>query len=382
MDQIEAQPFVFLGIKVKPGPIERVKLENFSLDNTVSILKSEAEKKTNIPPSSLELIHHGKILRDSTTLRENGVKNGEMVHVVKKKEQNPPAPPPTFSDAELQHLNSSMRTLGCTPNAPGWTRAMQLLNDESVISDIIEQTPSLAEDCTTISILHEVELLAALGANVQTMRRGTDAHPDLPNALRNLLRLVCSRCHAPGTEATPTSGFAYSLEALSEDEDAEEEEGEETEGRSAITQEQFTAALQAATEAVRIGGGRQENLLRLLQAAGQSEPQPTASGTSSEPPAASSTPPVITSEMFCDALTQVITHYTRTGTSPTPMEQSTAASSSQSPVARDEDFSTQLNHMHEMGLLDDALNVRALLICSGDVNAAINLVFSGAIGDD
>lgn len=64
------------------------------------------------------------------------------------------------------------------------------------------------------------------------------------------------------------------------------------------------------------------------------------------------------------------------------MEQSTAASSSQSPVPKDEDFRTQLDHMHEMGLLDDALNVRALLICSGDVNAAINLVFSGAIGDD
>lgn len=43
------------------------------------------------------------------------------------------------------------------------------------------------------------------------------------------------------------------------------------------------------------------------------------------------------------------------------------ASSSQSPVAREagQDFSTQLNHMHEMGLLDDALNIRALLICSG-----------------
>lgn len=53
MEQIEAQPFVFLGIKVKPGPIERLKLENFSLDNTVYTLKSEAEKKTSIPSSTL-----------------------------------------------------------------------------------------------------------------------------------------------------------------------------------------------------------------------------------------------------------------------------------------------------------------------------------------
>lgn len=43
--------------------------------------------------------------------------------------------------------------------------------------------------------------------------------------------------------SVPTSGFAYSLEALSEDEDADEEETDDTE-RSPITQEQLAAALQ------------------------------------------------------------------------------------------------------------------------------------------
>lgn len=54
------------------------------------------------------------------------MKNGEMVHVVKKKEEPVQAPAPRYTDAELQQLNSSLRTLGCTPNAPGWTRAMQV----------------------------------------------------------------------------------------------------------------------------------------------------------------------------------------------------------------------------------------------------------------
>ncbi|CAK1542144.1 unnamed protein product [Leptosia nina] len=386
MDPVEIQPCVFLGIKVKPGPIERFKVENFPLDNTVDNLKTEAGKKANVPSSSLELIYHGKILRDTATLSDSGVKSGEMVHVVKKKEQNPSPPLQTFTDAELQHLNSSMRTLGCTPNAPGWTRAMQLLNDESVIAEIMEHAPSLAEDCTTLSILHEVELLAALGANVQTMRRGADAHPELPNALRHLLRLVCSRCHAPTTEGTPTSGFAYSLEALSEDEDVEEEENEETEGRSAITQEQLAAALQEATEAVlssnsrTTGGSVRDNLVDFIEAAIHLDPSSNASASRTQGDAGSSgTRSVITPEMFSEAISVAMT---RSTAPPTPMEQSTAASSSQSPAERNEDYSTQLNHMHEMGLLDDAINVRALLICSGDVNAAINLVFSGAIGDD
>ncbi|CAD0202279.1 unnamed protein product [Chrysodeixis includens] len=387
---MDSQPCIFLGIKIKPGPIERHKIENFALDNTVDSLKTEAEKKTNVPSASLELIHHGKILKDNHTLQDSGVKNGEMVHVVKKKVHTPAAPAPSYSDAELQQLNTSLRTLGCTPNAPGWTRAMQLLNDEPAMAEIVEQAPSIGEDCVALSILHEVELLAALGANIHTMRRGANAHPELPAALRHLTRLVRSRSNTTSsTDSVPTSGFAYSLEALSEDEDADEEENEDGE-RNPITHEQFAAALQAATEAVSSSRGRgagSDSLLRLLQSAGESsrsDPAPSAPGAS-----AAGTPgparSLITPEMFSEAISEAMTRAGRARPEPaTPMEQSTAASSSQSPVAREggEDFSVQLNHMHEMGLLDDALNIRALLICAGDVNAAINLVFSGAIGDD
>lgn len=383
---MDGQPCIFLGIKVKPGPIERYKLENYPLDNTVDSLKTEAEKKSNVPSSSLELIHHGKILKDDLTLQDSGVKSGEMVHVVKKKVQTPPAPPPTFTDNDLQQLNASLRTLGCTPNAPGWTRAMQLLNDETAMAEIIEHAPSIAEDCVALSMLHEVELLAALGANIHTMRRGANAHPELPAALRHLTRLVRSRNNTnSSTDNIPTSGFAYSLEALSEDEDADEEEGEETE-RNPITHEQFTAALQAATDAISSTGNRaagsQDSLLRLLQSAGESSrnnPATTEPGTPTAP-----VRPLITPEMFTEAISEAMGRTGGRNTRGTPMDQSNPASSSQSPVAREnnQDFSTQLQHMHEMGLLDDALNIRALLICAGDVNAAINLVFSGVIGDE
>lgn len=70
---------------------------------------------------------------------------------------------------------------------------LQLLNDESAMAEIEEHAPSIGEDCVALSILHEVELLAALGANVNTMRRGANAHPELPAALRHLTRLVRSR---------------------------------------------------------------------------------------------------------------------------------------------------------------------------------------------
>lgn len=67
------------------------------------------------------------------------------------------------------------------------------------MSEITEAVPSLTEECVTLSLLHEVELLAALGANVHTMRRGATARPDLPTALRHLTRIVRSRSNTTST---------------------------------------------------------------------------------------------------------------------------------------------------------------------------------------
>lgn len=83
------------------------------------------------------------------------------------------------------------------------------------MAEILEQAPGLSEDCVALSILHEVELLAALGANLQTMRRGAEVHPHLPHALRHLTRLVRSRSNAAantdnGKPITQISSFRIS----------------------------------------------------------------------------------------------------------------------------------------------------------------------------
>lgn len=82
-----------------------------------------------------------------------------------------------------------------------------MLNDESTMHEIVEAVPSLGEECVTLSILHEVELLAALGASVHTMRRGADARPDLPAALRHLTRLV--RARSNNVPTTSEAGTRY-----------------------------------------------------------------------------------------------------------------------------------------------------------------------------
>lgn len=380
---MDGQNCIYLGIKVKPGPVERCKLDNFGLNNTVGKLRDEAGKKANIPSASLELVHHGKILKDEQTLQDSGIKNGEMIHVVKKKVEPAPEAPPSFSDAELQQIITALRTFGCTPNAPGWTRAMQVLNDEAGLSEITEAVPSLNDDCVTMSILHEVELLAALGASVHTMRRAADARPALPMALRRLTRMVRANPGAPqNSTSAPTSGFAYSLEALSEDDDGEDDEPDEP-AVSTITQEQVAAALAAVTSgtSAQTSNTNDTGLIRMLQ-------RRLTSNTGQSSSASGSTP-LITPEMFSSAIANAMSNFNANTAADDNAVDSmdVAPSSANQPAAAPADNSegnyvTQIRHMHEMGLTDDTLNVRALLMCGGDANSAINLILSGAIADE
>lgn len=88
---------------------------------------------------------------------------------------------------------------------------------------------------------------------------------------------------------------------------------------------------------------------------------------------------VITTEMFMDAMRQA-TLATNANANPQQVATSPVASLSpvippfSSPVT---DLQRQLAQMHEMGLQDDTVNIQALQFTNGDVQAAIELVFSG-----
>lgn len=90
---------------------------------------------------------------------------------------------------------------------------------------------------------------------------------------------------------------------------------------------------------------------------------------------------VVTRQMFMEAMRQVAL---TTNNSTAQAASSQVASLSPilptiSPQATD--LQRQLAQMHEMGLQDDMLNVQALQFTNGDVQAAIELVFSG-FGDN
>ncbi|CAG2065669.1 unnamed protein product [Timema podura] len=102
--------YILLGIRLTPNTFDRVKIPINSLDIIVEQLRREASKTTHLPRQFLELIYCGNILDDDATLRSCGIKEGVMVHVLRKKEKEMPIPDKTMTEAEIQELVLAFRT--------------------------------------------------------------------------------------------------------------------------------------------------------------------------------------------------------------------------------------------------------------------------------
>ncbi|CAG8636409.1 24922_t:CDS:2 [Cetraspora pellucida] len=68
-------------IKVKTLTGKEIEID-IEHDDTVARVKERVEEKEGIPPAQQRLIHGGKQLTDEKTVREAGIKPGEVLHLV------------------------------------------------------------------------------------------------------------------------------------------------------------------------------------------------------------------------------------------------------------------------------------------------------------
>ncbi|XP_047003476.1 ubiquitin-like protein 7 [Schistocerca americana] len=341
---------IVFGIRLSPNTYQRVKIEGIDLECTVDHLKQEASRVTNLPKSFLELVYCGNILEDEATLRASGLKSDSTVHVLKKREKEAPVPSRPLSEMDIQELVMAFKTF---LKHPSYRSALHRLNRAEVVENIIQATPGLLDDPIAISILQEPELLVHL-ENADTVRRIAEAHPALAEAAGHIAAAVQEEA---ATSSHPTdlpgssSGYSYSLDGLSDDDEMDSSQSSDSQPRgsdlsrqqsySAITSAQLAAALASATGFM------------------SSSPQPSGSGSTSG---------LITPELFNQAMQQAI------ASAGGGEDQSSDTEGQSSPSRRR--LSRQLQQMQEMGLSDEALNRQALVATGGDVQAAINLVFS------
>lgn len=104
-------------------------------------------------------------------------------------------------------------------------------------------------------------------------------------------------------------------------------------------------------------------------------------GGANQPSTGNQSTGVVTSQMFMEAMRQVAL-FTANPTTQATSSPAASLSPMLPPISsQTTDLQRQLAQMHEMGLQDDAVNIQALQFTNGDVQAAIELVFSG-FGDN
>lgn len=191
-------------------------------------------------------------------------------------------------------------------------------------------------------------------ADPDTVRRVSEQHPSLIEAANYIAAHIHEeQANVDSNQASTSTGYSYSLEALSDDEDMESNRDfiplARNTSYNAITAAQLAAAIANAT-----------NTTFNTNSAGMPT-TPTSSGN------------LITSQMFSSAIQQAL------GTSPFGTRAVTPNNGEETVENITRRLQPQLQQMHEMGLTNVNVNVRALQATAGDVEAAIELVFSGAI---
>lgn len=135
------------------------------------------------------------------------------------------------------------------------------------------------------------------------------------------------------------------------------------------------------SQALLLAGTASSNSLSniALRNQAQATAPPSTSSASSTSGVAQSASGLISNSMFSNALSQALSNATGTAASTqstsNPTQNPLNLSGSNENLA--ERYANELKTMREMGLFEELMNIQALAVSNGDVEAAINLVLSG-----
>ncbi|CAD1473391.1 unnamed protein product [Heterotrigona itama] len=339
---------LILGVRLDPQTFSTIKLNDINFKTKVEELKYETAGRVNLSKDLFELIYCGCVLEDDMTLESYGLKNGSMIHVLRKREPELPSFPKYISEDAILQLVSAFKSF---KENPGLRSALNRIGKKpEVMDNIISSSPGLHEDTVAIAILQDPDLMSYF-TDVDTVRRFAEAHPVLVEAAQNIAAAVHAEAHNNVTLGSNSSlsnsqsaVYSYTLDNLSGDEEMAGDSSQSSDSTQTpnLSSNPTNSTVTVAQLAVAVSRAR----------AGSFPLSNSPSSTS----AGSTNSGIITTEMFTQAMQQV---------------------HSPSVLPRSSDLRRMLAQMHELGLQNDTLNLRALHLTNHDVIAAIELVFSG-----
>ncbi|CAH1170270.1 unnamed protein product [Phaedon cochleariae] len=339
----------------KKEKFRRIRTENIDLQSDVCEFKKHVQTLLEKSLLDIELTFCGVILEDGNTLSSYGITNDVTIHVLEKPPSKPASIEKRLTPTEVVN---SFRTLTLFS---GYRSALQRLSRKDVLDKIIAAAPGLSDDPVALALIQDPELIVYL-SDSESVGKMAQEHPILLDAASHIISHVHEeQANVNPNQATTSTGYSYSLEALSDDDDMDSS-SDSNMAQNSLSRNSSFNAITAAQLAAAIANAT--NTQFNTNSAGV--PSTTNSGSQ-----------LITNEMFSNAIQQAFAFGGGPATPSSNVNSGTSAPSEEdSHEASLRKWQAQLQQMHEMGLVNDLVNVRALKATNGDVNAAIELVLS------
>jgi len=257
---------------------------------------------------------------------------------------------------------------------------------------IFDSHPELKKDVISMSYLKDPILLSNL-QDPDTVRNIAYHHRVLIDASETIVKCLKTAKNTVETSQIPAQAH---LDDLSDSSSSSSSDGNSPQASGSniarrITTEHFTQALLQAQGRNSLANISQRNL---RQSEGSTTVSPSTSSASV--PAG---PRLISSSMLMNAMNSVLrtraapaptpaveatTPQTTQESTPEPMQEVSAPTPINEEINMDEDedaimiagFQTQLREMENMGLTNKTANIQALIVCDGNLEAAVNYVLS------
>lgn len=269
---------------------------------------------------------------------------------------------------------------------------LQKISRPEVAKMIFDEHPELQKDVVAMSILKDPILLSNL-QNPETVRKVAQHHRVLIEASDTIVKaLKTAKNLTESPQVVSVQPMTDELSDSSSSSSGSERNSPQASGSgrgNRITHELLRQSLAAATQ----GRNSLSNISRrnLAQAGGESNSISPSTSSGSVPTGHR----FISSSMFMNAMNEVLLANRRANPSviETPAEEQVQESPAPPPAeeesmeedrdvqdARDIEmitsFQTQLKQMEDMGLRNKATNIQALMVCNGNLEAAVNLVLA------
>jgi hypothetical protein len=322
------------------------------------------------------LAYCGDILEDGATLSNYGIQRGSTVQVLRKIESVPaPKQYPKFTESDVQHVVSMFRGVSAT--------GFHKISQKEIYKQILDTHPEIRNDLVAMAALRDPIILSTL-QSPDTVRRFAEHHRCLIEATETICKVLKTKTQTTKTPVAVETAGDDQLSDSSSSSGSENSPSTSRRGQGAlrrVTNEQLANALREFVGSNSLASLSQRDL--------NSQPSST-----SAPSASSSSRNQITSSMFMNALTEVLMNSGRARSADGSGDPETVSAPQPNPpenptppvnqdISMDDpdaqmiaSFQPQLMAMQEMGLFNKAANIQALMLCNGNLEAAVNFVLS------